>query len=306
MNIQIRHIRSFIAVAQEKSFARAAKRLNVSQPALSQTIIQFEQDTGFPLFERTTRSVTLTPAGEQVLAQALTLAKSIDLFHNEVRSIQLGLKSELHVGFMIGTAVQFIPAIVREFERVRPEASLHLREFDFSDPTAGLRDGKVDCGIIRPPIGVDDIDVVEIAREKCVACLPARHRLRKRETVTLDDILDEPIVAATVPGIWRDYWLANDYRRNRPAKVSFEASTVESELQAVASGKGISITAESTANYYSRPGVVFKTISDMQDCVMAIGYRHTQKNRLVDDFISVVKRVAGVDSQIGSDPITMK
>jgi DNA-binding transcriptional LysR family regulator len=305
MNIQIRHIRSFIAVAQEKSFARAAKRLNVSQPALSQTIIQFEQDTGFPVFERTTRSVTLTPAGEALLAQALTCKKSIDLFHNEIRSIQLGLKSELHVGFLIGTAVQFIPAIVREFERVRPEASLHLREFDFSDPTAGLRDGKVDCGIIRPPVGVDDIDVVEIAREKCVACLPVKHRLRKRQTVTLDDILDEPIVAATVPGIWRDYWLANDYRQNRPAKVSFEASTVESELQAVASGKGISITAESTANYYSRPGVVFKAISDMRDCVMAIGYRHTQ-NRLVDDFISVVKRVAAVDYQIRSDPITMK
>jgi DNA-binding transcriptional LysR family regulator len=304
MNIQIRHIRSFIAVAQEKSFARAAKRLNVSQPALSQTIIQFEQDTGFPLFERTTRSVTLTPAGETVLAQALILEKAIELFHNEIRSIQLCLKSELHVGFMIGTAVQFIPAIVREFERVRPEASLHLREFDFSDPTAGLRDGKVDCAIIRPPVGIDDIDVVEIAREKCVACLPVKHRLRKRETVILDDILDEPIIAATVPGIWRDYWLANDYRRNRPANVSFEASTVESELQAVASGKGISITAESTANYYSRPGVIFKTISDMRDCVMAIGYRHTQ-NRLVDEFISVVKRVAAVDCQM-SDPITMK
>jgi DNA-binding transcriptional LysR family regulator len=304
MNIQIRHIRSFIAVAQEKSFARAAKRLNVSQPALSQTIIQFEQDTGFPVFERTTRSVTLTPAGETVLAQALILEKSIDLFHNEVRSIQLALKSELHVGFMIGTAVQFIPAIVREFERVRPEASLHLREFDFSDPTAGLRDGKVDCAIIRPPVGVDDIDVVEIAREKCVACLPVKHRLRKRRTVTLDDILDEPIVAATVPGIWRDYWLANDYRHNRPAKVSFEASTVESELQAVASGKGISITAESTANYYSRPGVVFKTISDMRDCVMAIGYRHTQ-NRLVDDFISVVKRVAAADCHVGSGQIRL-
>jgi DNA-binding transcriptional LysR family regulator len=128
-------------------------------------------------------------------------------------------------------------------------------------------------------------------------CLPIGHRLAKRRAVTLDDILDEPIVAATALGVWRDYWLANDYRRNRPANVSFEASTVESELQAVASGKRISITAESTAKYYSRPGVVFKPIVDMQDCVMAVGYRREQ-NKLVDDFISIVKRVSG--SIIGS------
>jgi DNA-binding transcriptional LysR family regulator len=291
MNIQIRHIRSFIAVAQEKNFARAAKRLNVSPPALSQTITQFEHDMGFRLFERTTRSVTLTPAGEKVLATALTLKRSIDLFHGEVRAIQSTLKSELRVGFMVGTAVQFIPAIVREFEKLMPEASLRLEEFDFSDPSAGLRDGKVDCGIIRPPVGVDDIDVVEIAREKCVVCLPSEHRLSKRQTVILDDILDEPIVAATGRGIWRDFWLASDYRRNRPANVSFEASTVESELQAVASGKGISITAESTAKYYSRPGVVFRTIADMRDCVMAVGCRPTQ-NTLVADFISVAERVS--------------
>lgn len=299
MNVQIRHVLSFIAVAREKSFARAAKQLNVSQPALSQTIIQFEQSVGFPVFERTTRSVILTQAGEKLLAKALALNESIEVFHDEVRSLQLAMKGDLHVGFMIGTAVQFIPAIVREFERVRPEASLRLQEFDFSDPSAGLRDGKVNCGIIRPPVGVDDIDIVEIAHEKCVACLPIGHRLGEMQTVTLEDILDEPIIAATAPGIWRDYWLANDYRHNRPANVTFEASTVESELQAVASGKGISITAESTAKYYSRPGVVFKTIADMPDCVMAIAYRPTT-NRLIADFVAAVKRVSGATSQLNA------
>lgn len=291
MNIQIRHIRAFIAVADEKSFARAAERLNVSQPALSQTIIQFEETLGFPVFERTTRSVTLTQSGERLLARARTLNKDIDVFQGEARALQLALKNRLRVGYMIGTAVQFIPAIIREFERIRPGASLDLQEFDFSDPTAGLRDGKVDCGIIRPPVDLDDIEIVAIAREKCVVCLPTGHRLAQQETVELDDILDEPIVAAPVPGVWRDYWLANDYRVDRPAKVVFEAATVESELQAVASGRGISITADSTAQYYARPGVVFRPIVDMRECVIAIGYRG-QPNRLVADFISVVNRVS--------------
>jgi DNA-binding transcriptional LysR family regulator len=206
--------------------------------------MQFEQEVGFPLFERTTRSVALTPAGEQVLARAVELRRSMDLFQDEVRAIQVAVRNELRVGFMIGTAVEFLPAIVREFEKLKPQAAIRLREFDFSDPSAGLSTGEVDCGIIRPPIGVDDIEIVEIAREKCVVCLPSGHRLVQKRSVRLDDILDEPIVASTTRGIWRDYWLANEYRRNRPANVSFEASTVESELQAVASGRGISITAE--------------------------------------------------------------
>ncbi|MDX8482551.1 LysR family transcriptional regulator [Mesorhizobium sp. VK24D] len=294
MNIQLRHVRSFIAVAQEKSFARAAQRLNVSQPALSQTIIQLEENTGFPLFERTTRAVSLTPSGEKLLARALSLARSMDSFQDEVRRLQLTLKSELRVGFMIGTAVEFIPAIVREFERVRPNAILHLKEYDFSDPSAGLIAGEVDCGIIRPPIGAEDIEIVEIAREKCVACLPVGHRLTERSSVRLDDILDEPIIGAPTPGVWRDYWLASEYRdSSRPAKVVLEVATVESELQAVAMGRGISITADSTARYYGRPGVVFRDITDMRECVIGIGHRG-EPTALIADFIAVVRRISVV------------
>jgi DNA-binding transcriptional LysR family regulator len=298
INVQIRHIRSFIAVAQEKSFAAAATRLHVSQPALSQTIIQLEENIGLRLFNRTTRTVSLTSVGEQVLARALNVDRAMHQFHAELRQLQATEMNELRVGFMIGTAVQYIPTMVREFERVRPDALLRLEEFDFSDPSAGLRNGAVDCGIIRPPIDVDDIDVVEIAREKCVACLPIGHRLAETQAVTLRDILDDPIIAAVTPGVWRDYWIASSHRNAKPAEVVFEASTVESELQAVASGKGISITCESTAKFYARPGVIFKTITDMPECVMALGHR-CPPTKLVSDFVSVVKRVSSARQQSG-------
>jgi DNA-binding transcriptional LysR family regulator len=291
MNIQLRHIHAFIMVAQERSFARAAERLHVSQPALSQAIIQFEENTGFAVFERTTRNVNLTPSGEKLLAKALATKRSEDQFLEEINSIQVALQSELRVGFMIGTAVEFIPAIVREFERVRPNAVLKLKEYDFTDPSAGLKNGEVDCGIFRPPIELDDIEITEIAREKCVVCLPTGHRLSEKAVVLLDDILDEPIIAAPIPGIWRDYWLATEYRNNRPANVVLEVSTVESELQAVAMGRGISITAESTARFYARPGVLFRDISNMRECIVAIGSRNLA-SKLVADFISVVKRVS--------------
>lgn len=291
MNIQLRQIRCFVAVATEKSFAHAAKRLSVSAPALSQTISVLEGDLGLPLFDRTTRRVTLTRAGEKLLAKAHQLELAAKSFSDEVGAIQIEAQNELRVGFMIGTGVELIPRIVREFERAKPEAVLKLMEFDFADPSAGLAAGRVDCGIVRPPIGLENLEFHEIAREKCVVCLPTSHALCLKKSVRLVDILDEPIVAATTQGIWRDYWLANKYRRDRPARVSFETDTVESELQAVALGRGISITAESTARYYARPGVTFRPIADMDECVTAIA---TQPNarRLAQEFVASCERVA--------------
>lgn len=290
MNIPFRHIRAFLTVAQERSYVRAAEKLFVSQPALSQTIRQFEENLGFALFERTTRSVSLTPLGQALLPGAQDLSQRMDRFHAEIGTLQKTLKNEIRVGYLIGTALEFIPDIVREFKQRHPDSVLELTEYDFSDPTAGLASGKVDCGIVRPPLGISGITFVELAREHCVVCLPAGHRLCARDTVVLDDILDEPIVAAPGQSIWRDYWIASEHRALRPANVVFEAATVESELQAVSTGRGISITAESTARFYARPGVIFKQIADMPHSAIAIGYRDGS-NRRVRDFVQVVERI---------------
>ncbi|WP_054004498.1 LysR family transcriptional regulator [Cypionkella psychrotolerans] len=288
INIHFRHVRAFLTVAQERSYVRAAEKLFVSQPALSQTIRQFEDTVGFAVFERTTRSVSLTPLGAALLAHAERLSAQMDSFHAEIGTLQKTIKNELRVGYLIGTALEFIPDIVREFKQRHPESVLELTEYDFSDPTAGLASGKVDCSIVRPPLGIAGIAFVELSREHCVVCLPTWHRLADQSTVTLNDILDEPIIAAPGQSIWRDYWIASAHRGNRPANVVYEAATVESELHAVATGRGISITADSTARFYARPGVIFKQIVDMPHSVIAIGYREGA-NRRVRDFVSVVE-----------------
>ncbi|WP_374375689.1 LysR substrate-binding domain-containing protein [Dongia sp.] len=293
MNIQFRHVRCFIAVATEKSFARAATRLGVSQPALSQTILQLEETLGFAVFQRTTRNVSLTAYGETLLAKAKHLAQEMDGFHASIKSLQQSMHNELRVGYLIGTGVELLPGIAEEFERRRSQASLQFIEFDFHNPDAGLLGNSVDCGIIRPPTELsEDIRTVELFREKCVVCLAPDHPLAQREKVLLADILDEPIIAAPGNGIWRDYWLATQYRNGNPPRVVFETATVDAELRAVATRKGISITAESTAKYYARPGVVFRVIEDMEECAIAIGYRDSA-NALVADLIATAKDVAG-------------
>ena len=290
MNIQLRHIRCLLAVASERSFARAAEKLAVSQPALSQTIIQLEETLGFEIFQRTTRSVMLTRNGEALCDYAQKLNRSMDTFYKEVKSLQLSVHNSLRVGYLIGTAVEFIPKITQEFERRLPNATLEFVEYDFNNPDAGLAAEAVDCSIFRPPVDTPDITIVEIAREKCVACMPDGHALSLQETVQVEQLLDEPFIAAPGTGVWRDYWLASQYRHGREARVVFEAATVDSELQAVALRKGISITAESTARFYGRPGVVFRTISNMEECVIAIGYRK-QASPLIKELIDVARLV---------------
>lgn len=292
MNIQIRHIRSFIAVATEKSFARAAEKLGVSQPALSQTINQLEETIGFDVFERTTRSVSLTRFGVALLEKAIKVNRALDNFHGDIKAIQQFAHNEVRLGYLIGTAVDLIPGIMSEFQRRRPQASLQLVEFDFNNPDAGLLGNAVDCGIIRPPTELsDDIKTVELMREKCVACLSPAHPLASQDTVKVAQVLDEPFIAAPGSGIWREYWLAGDYRHGVPAKVALEAATVDAELRAVATRMGISITAESTAKYYARPGVVFRIIEDMEECAVAIGYRESS-NPLVAELVKIATDVA--------------
>lgn len=295
MNIQIRHVRSFLAVATEKSFARAAEKLGVSQPALSQTINQLEETIGFEVFERTTRSVKLTRYGEALLEKAVKLNRALDNFHGDIKAIQQFAHNEVRLGYLIGTAVDLIPGITKEFERRRPQATLQLVEFDFNNPDAGLLGNAVDCGIIRPPTELtDDIKTVELMRERCVACLSTDHPLAALDSVKVAQVLNEPFIAAPGNGIWRDYWLGGDYRHGVPPKVAFEAATVDAELRAVATRKGISITAESTAKYYARPGVVFRVIEDMEACAVAIGFRESS-NPLVAELVRIATDVANAE-----------
>jgi DNA-binding transcriptional LysR family regulator len=292
MNVNLRHMRSFISVAREKSFAQAALDLGISQPALSQTIIQLEKTVGFALFQRTTRSVSLTVNGEILLERAKDLMSSMDQFYADVRTLRQSISTEIRLGYLIGTGVEYLPEILKVFEKKRPEARISMVEFDFNRPDAGLADNTVDCAIIRPPIGVAGLSILTLATERCVVCLPQGHALASYESLKVEQILDEAFIAAPKPGVWRDYWLAGDHRVAHPARVVFEAATVDSELQAVATRKGISITAESTAKYYARPGIEFRPLVDMPRCSIAIASRN-ESNPLVRDLMITAKDVTG-------------
>jgi DNA-binding transcriptional LysR family regulator len=266
----LRHLRAFVVLAEELHFARAAQRLFLTQSGLSQTLKQLETETGLRLVDRTTRRVALTAEGEALRDDAIRVLAEFDGLLERAQETAAGRRGQLRVGFTIGAAVDLLPTVRRAFAQRFPDVKLSLNEFDFSEPDAGLDDGRSDVAIVRPPINVKGVQLMILATEPRVACLPDSHRLADRDEISIYDILDEPIIGAPGSGAWRDYWLACEYRDGAPPPVVAEVATFESELQAVASGLGISITAEAASRFYARPGLRFPRIADITPCEVAV------------------------------------
>lgn len=269
INADLRQLRAFAAVASELNFCRAAERLHLSQPALSQTIRQLESMLDLQLFDRGTRHVRLTAAGALILQDVVDLLDRHRAFIERSRDIAKGRRGTLKVGYLIGAAVDIVPSIIRAFGEQFPDVTIVLKEYDFSMPEAGIG-GEVDVSILRPPIESVGAEFTLLAEEPCVACVPEGHRLSRVASVSVYDLLDEPIVAAPGRGVWRDYWLACAYRGGQVPNVVHEAFTFEAELQAVASNRGISITANAASRFYSRPGLAFPRIKDMPPCHVSV------------------------------------
>lgn len=290
MNLDLRHLRAFVAVARCLNFTRAAEELRISQPSLSYTIQQLEKTVGVSLLERTTRATELTPEGAIFLDEALAVLDRYDAAVERMAQLARGELGRLRVGYLIGAAVDHVPAILRAFDEAYPDVQLDLIEYDFSTPNGGLDSGETDVAIVRPPLNqVPHVAKTTLLHERCFACLPAQHRYAERASVSVADLLAEPIVAAPGAGTWRDTWiLAN--QREHPAQVVYEAATFEAELQAVAVGRGISIVPETAPRLYARPGVTFVPIHDMPDCEVAV-IRRRDAAPTAANFATVARRV---------------
>lgn len=269
-NAGLRHLRSFVVLAEELHFARAAARLHVSQSALSQTIRQLESATGLELVARTTRRVELTPEGAEVRDDAQKVLAQFERLMERAHETAAGTRGTLLVGYIIGAAVDVVPRVLRAHAEQFPGVVVRTTEFDFAQPTVGLSDARSHVAIVRPPIDLPGAQLFTLVSEPRVACLSEAHALADRQEVSIHELLDEPIIAAPGDGPWRDYWLCCEYRDGVPPRVVDEAATFEAEFQAVARGRGISITAEAAARFYARPGLRFPRIVDIPPCEVAV------------------------------------
>lgn len=193
--MELRHLRYFAAVAETCHFGRAAEKLHMAQPALSQAIRQLEGELGTPLFARTTRQVSLTPAGEFFRDEAHRVLRTLDDGVTGVRRVADGRRGLIRVGFTGTAAFTELPFIARTLQRELPEVALEVHA-DLLTPEQSdrLRDGRLDLAVLRPPATGDGIETHPIEAEPLVLALPADHRLAEEPVVSVADLRHEGFI----------------------------------------------------------------------------------------------------------------
>lgn len=299
MDVHLRNLRYFAAVAEELHFSRAAERLHVSQPALSKQIRQLERELRFPLFRRDRRRVELTAAGEALLPAARHLLTDWEdaLTDATRRAAEEG--KVLQVGFQTSVGGGLYQDIAARFASLRPDWRLELRSHVWSDPTGGLHDRSADVAVLWLPAGAEDeIEVRPLRSERKYVALPAGHRLARRRAVQMADLLGEPFVALPAEaGPLRDHWLALDDRGAHPVKIGAEASTADEAFEAVATGQGVVLLAEGNAGVYERPGIVCRPVIGIQPSQLAVAWRRDDQRAAVHEFVGAAVEVARESEQ---------
>jgi DNA-binding transcriptional LysR family regulator len=194
VEIELRHLRYFVAVAEELHFGRAALRLHLAQPPLSQQIRKLEDILGHPLFTRTSRAVRLTAAGHVFLERARRTLRTVREDVDEARSVGRGEIGSPRVGFIGSGMLTPIPAMLGRYRRKHPKADLQLREAMSSQIMQALLDGTVDVGFLRDGGALPGLESETLFTEPFVAVLPVNHVLAQRKSISAAALREEPFV----------------------------------------------------------------------------------------------------------------
>lgn len=278
MDVDLRKLRYFRAVAEELHFGRAAERLHVAQPVLSRQIRALEGELGAELFTRDRRGTVLTPAGEQLLTDARPLLASAEALLRRVRAAGAGV-SRFTIGFMPGITLTPVVRLLRERH---PGLDVRLLRTSWDDQVEVLHDGRADAGIVRLPIDRTGLAVTPLYTEPRVAVIAAAHRLAGKEAVRVADLAADHLLQDpdAVPE-WRD--VAEELRdgTGRPAPA---VHSVEEKLELVAGGAGFAVIPVSTASFYTRPDVAVIPVEDLGPNHVAMAWPAGRDSPLIREF----------------------
>ncbi len=256
-DIELRHLRYFVAVAEELHFGRAAERLHLSQPPLSQQIRKLEEMLGHHLFARTSRSVNLTEAGAAFLERARRTLLNVQRDIEETRSVGRGEVGSLNVGFVGSGMLTMLPAIFRTYREAYPQVHLRLHESFTSRVVEGLENGTLDAGILRDGDPSQRLQSTTILTEPYVAVLPVTHRCAKQKSLSPGVLRDEPFVhyPRTAGARAFDKPLAIFAEHGFQPRIVQEASHWLTILRLIGAGFGVSV-APACVSRIASPDVV--------------------------------------------------
>ncbi len=257
--MELRHLRYFVAVAEELHFGRAARRLHIAQPPLSQQIRRLEAELGTPLLERSRRHVALTAAGAALLPHARRTLQVAEQGAEAARRAARGETGSIAVGFVGSAMAGPLPDVVRAFRAACPGVEVALRQMTTAAQAAALRAGELDLGCLRPPLRDAGIAVAPILTEALVVALPAGHAAASGEGVDLAALAGEPfIMPPRQEGeAFADHLLAACAAAGFQPNVAQTATEMSTVLGLVAAGLGVALVPASLASV-PRPGVAFR------------------------------------------------
>lgn len=283
MDLDLRKLRYFVAVAEELHFGRAAERLHIAQPVLSRQIRALEDELKARLFSRDRRSTELTAAGEQLFADAGPLLAAADAARRRVARAARGLAS-FTVGFMPGLIVT---GAVRELSRRHPDLTVEVVRTTWDDQAEVILDGRVDIGYVRMPVDTRGLATRSLLTEPRVAVLPADHPCAGKPVLGIADLAGEHLLQDpdAVPE-WRD--IAREpaaHPQRRPAVPAFRS--VEEKLESVAAGRGVVVLPLSTATYYTRADLVHVEIADIGPNRVFLAWDGSRHDPLIEEFADI-------------------
>jgi DNA-binding transcriptional LysR family regulator len=290
MRPEARQLQYFVAVAEDLNFTRAAERLHVVQQSLSTAIAQLEALLGVRLFERSTRSVRLTAAGEAWLPHAREALAGMDRAAQVAEDLAAGRAGRLRIGLAATGALSLTPALVRAYRDEHPGIDVTTEHFDFTDPTGGLRQGSADVAIVRPPFIDDGFDVLVLAEEPRYAILPADHRLARCSQLQFADLASEPWMDVETDQIWCDFWQVKELR-SEPVPIGAVCRTLDDLFEAARAGTAIGLVPESTARS-PWPLLAFVRVCDIAPSTIAVAWHHDDRTVIVRRFVDMARHLA--------------
>lgn len=289
--MELRHLRYFVAVAEELHFGRAAERLCIAQPPLSQQIQQLEAELGFALFTRTSRKVELTTAGRIYLEEVRSTMSNLDRAASDARRAARGEVGRLAIGFVGTAAYSVLPPSLRMYRQMYPDVHLSLRELASARQALALREGRIQIGFARPTLTAPDLTTEIALSEPFVAAVPASHRYAQRTDLAIRDLCDEDFVL--FPRLpkpsYGDLLIRLCEEHGFRPNVVQEVIEIQTALSLVAGGLGITLVPRSAAAI-RWPGVAFASFSEPAPHThLGVVYRSGDISPIVDGFLRVVR-----------------
>jgi len=292
--IELRHLRYFLAVAETLHFSKAAERLGMAQPPLSQQIRRLEELVGHRLFDRTTRGVSLTLAGQLLAERARSTLDKVEDDLEQVRRLGRGEEGTLTIGFSGSVMFTELPAAVESYRRRYPKVELRLRELVTSAQIPALLDGTLDLAFLRDGDPTEGIHMRTVLKEPYVAVLPAAHALARKRALRVSDLQSEPFIffARRMGPLAFDRTMACCEKSGFRPRIVQEAPQWPTLIRLVAAGLGVSLAPACVANV-AIPGAAYRDVHATCRTTVDLAVHSGAGKILTDNFMQIAERYIG-------------